>query len=339
MPLDKADADASPRQLVSWRHRQQLAALVALHMGLTCLASAINSRIAIPNLGEFAMTYTAIYAAVYGFQIGQIILLTSWGALAGEIWLCRIPRFIALMIWLFALEFLGERLVLGSISSILVEEQLAYKMILVFAPVVVIFTAGIFGSRRFFPTESPRHARNWQFSIFGLMRITAELAVLLAVAKLVLPRRFEFGEFSSAFETFRVEELIPAMVSASVLPVAFFGLERSRTWWSYGAMGLYLVALALTLASAQLFISWSSIVFTSLSSNGLTANSVIDWWPELSRLFAEYFFAHVSAAATILFTLYLLRCIGYDFRRRDELPRPGGRSASNSRNSAASASA
>ena len=277
------------------------------------------------------MAYTAIYAGVYGFQIGQLVLLASWGALAGEIWLYRIPRFIALMVWLFLLELLGERLVLGSISSTLVEEQLAYKLILVSAPVVVIFTAGIFGSRRFLPSESPRPARNWQFSIVGLMRITAELAVLLAIARFVLPSRFEFGEFSTALESFQMEELIPAMVSASVLPVAFFGLERSRTWWSYWALGLYLVILALTLASAQLFIS--------LASNGLTSNLAIVWWPELSRMFAEYFIAHVSAAATILFTFYLLRCIGYDFRRRDELPRPGGRNSSNARNSAASASA
>lgn len=331
MPSDEADAVSSPWQHVFWRRRQQLAALVALHMGLTCLASAISSLIATPHFGESTTAPTVIYAGVHGFQAGQVVLWASWGALAGEIWLCRMPRFLALMVWLFLLEFLGERLVLGAISSTLVEEQLAYNWIRLSAPVVVLFGYSILNPRRFFLTDFPGHARNWQFSILGLMRITAELAVLLAIAKFVLPRRFEFGEFSTALITFRVEELIPAMVSASVLPVAFFGLERSRTWWSYSALGLYLVILALALASAQLFFS--------LASNGLASNSVIVWWPELRRMFAEYFFAHVSAAATILFTFYLLRCIGYDFRRRDELPRAGGCNTSNARNSAASASA
>ena len=60
-------------------------------------------------------------------------------------------------------------------------------------------------------------------------------------------------------------------------------------------------------------------------------------WNAYGVCFVYFLTLHAFAAATVLITFQVVRRIGYDFRRRDELPRLG--SSSNASSSAASASA
>ncbi|MFN0021921.1 MAG: hypothetical protein ACKVP0_27045 [Pirellulaceae bacterium] len=200
------------------------------------------------------------------------------------------------------------------------------------APVVAFFSYGICLRRRFVIGKSVPGERPWQFSTRSLMLITAELAVLLALQKVVLNNRFSIAEFWTALHPsmYQTQELIPALVSATILPVVFVGLAKRRPWHRYAALSVYLLLCSLLLTWVQL--SYLSNSYYSLSNSP-------PWWPEFGRMFGEYLLTHFSAAATILFTFYLVRRIGYDFRQRDEFPLADGRSSSNARNSAASASA
>ncbi len=323
-----------PVQPTFWGPGQQVAALVVLHLGLTCPAAYLSLRFEYLYLRDNVPSSIArfLVAALYGFQISQILLLVSWGAFAGQSWLLRLPRFLTLFVWTLLLSSLGESFILGGFPMPIVEEQSAFTLFLMLAPVVALFSYGICLRRRFVFCNSVPGERPWQFSTRSLMLITAELALLLALEKVVLNNRFRIAEFWSALHVYSylIQELIPALVSVTILPVVFLGLAKRRPWHRYAALAVYLLLCSLLLAWVQL--SYLSNSYYSLSSSP-------PWWPEFGRMFGEYLLTHLAAAATILFTFYLLRRIGYDFRRRDELPLKGGRNSSNARNSAASASA
>jgi hypothetical protein len=327
------DADSKPRQLAFWGHRQQVAALVATHLCGTFLAAYSSQRleyIPVPD-GVPSAIAPWIVAGLYGFQIGQILLLVSWGAFAGQPWFLRLPRFLALTAWMLLLSSLGDGLLLGWFSTSVMEEQSALTLIQMVSPVVVLFSFGFFSRRRFTSGNSEKGKKIWQFSIRRLMLITTELALLFALGKIVLDKRFVGGEFWIALNLrfYLTQELIPLAVSVTTLPIVFVGLSSRRHWLLRLALVLYLLLCSLLTAWMQL----------AALLNNYNPHSFVDWWPELGRMFCDYLVTHLSAAATILITFWILRRIGYDFRRREEEPLPSGRSSSNARNSAASASA
>ncbi|MCE9525587.1 MAG: hypothetical protein K8R36_05995 [Planctomycetales bacterium] len=333
MSRDESGADSESMPAIC-RPRQQVAALVMFHLGLTCLAGYLSWRFdylylrdGIPNsLSRF------LVAALFGFQIGQIVLLVSWGAFAGQSWILRLPRFLVLLVWMCLLSSLGESLIAGGMpAASIVEEQSAYTLFLMIAPVTTLFGYAICNRRRFTSRASTPAQFSWQFSTRRLMLITAELALLLALERIVLSHRFNITEFWNALRSvhYQIQELIPVLTSVTILPVAFVGLANRHSWHRWMATCLYLIVCSVILA-------W---VHLSLLANSLGLNNYLYWWPELGRIVLDYLLTHFVAAATILVTFYLVRRIGYDFRWRDELPLEGGRNSSNARNSAASASA
>jgi hypothetical protein len=264
-----------------------------------------------------------------GIQVGQIVLIASWGAFADQHAFLRIPRLLTLVAWFSLLGFLGEYAIEGEIVKFLVEEHFAYTLILVLIPVITLFVFRAASARQFLYRNSQQRKHGWQFNIRRLLLITAEVAALLALARVVLPRNFRLNEVWLALTELQTLEIIPAAVSTTVLPVVFFGLARQRSWRGYLLLGLYLWIPVLVLTSLHM-----------AAARRLLPISVDSWWwPEIYASSSGFWSAHLSAAATILFTFYLLRRIGYDFRRRDELPLADGRNSSNARNSAASASA
>ena len=319
-------------QLLFWGRRQQVAVLVAFHLCLTFLAAYFSQRWEfVPEEVPWAIA-PWIVAGLYGFQIGQILLLASWGAFAGQPWFIRLPRFLALTAWMLLLSSLGEGLFLGWFSTSMTEEQCALTLIQMVLPVLVLFGYGVCIQRRFLSDDPQQGKSTWQFSTRQLMLVTAELAVLLALGKIVLDRRFNSAEFWTALNLrfYLVPELVPLLVSVTTLAVVFVGLAKWRHCPRFVTLGIYLLSCSFLVAWGQLF--YISNIYGIYPS-------ALYWWPELGRTFCEYLLTHLSAAATILFTFNLVRRIGYDFRRRDEEPLPSGRSASNARNSAASASA
>ena len=326
--MNEKHVNSEPKNHPFWGHRQQVAALVAAHLGMACLTSAGSAWLGPHNQSDWSeYLKRTLIAVLYGFQIGQIVLLASWVAFADQLWLLRILRFSALTAWTLLVVFLGEYLCDGVMATLLVEEQSAYIFLLLLSPVVVLFgfRAAFRGG---FTHGNAEHGMNaWQFSTRRLLLVTAELAALLALGRVVLAGKFSSAEFLAALTGFRPEEIIPAGVSVTILPVVFLALARERTWQRYFATGLCLVPSALFLA----FLQQSHANY--LSGPHPPGN----WWPELEAASSDYLWVHASAAATILVTFWLVRRIGYDFRRRDEGPL--GRSSSNARNSAASASA
>lgn len=313
--MNEKHVNSEPKIYPFWGPRQQVAALVAAHLGMACLASAGSAWLGPHNQSDWSeYLKRTLIAVLFGFQIGQIVLLASWGAFANQLGMIRIPRFLALTAWTLLFVFLGEYLCDGVSATLLIEEQSAYVILLLLSPVVVLFSFRAAFGRGFTHGDAEQGMIAWQFSTRRLLLVTAELAALLALGRVVLAGKFKGAEFWAALTGNRPEEIIPAAVSVTILPVVFLAIARERTWQRYLATGLYLLASTLCLAFLQL-----------------------PWRPELWLAFVDYLSAHACAAATILISFHLLRRIGYDFRRRDEGPL--GRSSSNARNSAASASA
>jgi hypothetical protein len=314
-------------------------ALVVAHLLVTFIASALDSRIhyhyqfggylhsVFPsNVADCLLSILA--SGMNGIVVGQIVLLTVWGAFADQQWLLRMPRFLTLVAWFTLFSFLGEYAIEGEVSKLLVEEKLAYALIQFLIPVIILCTFHLKFRRQFVRRDARQSEYRWQFNIRGLLLITAELAALLGLARVVLPRHFRFDQIWPALTELRNYELTPTAVTTTILPIVFFGLVRQRTWRAYLFLGLYLCVPVTVLTSLHL----ASVL-------RLVPNSAdIWWWPEVYASFIGFWSVHLAAAATILVTFYLLRRIGYDFRRRDEGPR-GRSSSSNACNSAASASA
>lgn len=326
--MNERDAKPEFKRGPAGYRRQRVAVLVISHLGLAFLASVANSSLGPRGLIDWPQYLRPPLDCSFGLQIGQIVLLASWAAFANQHWLLRIPRFLALTAWVLFLGFLGEYVVEGESARLLVEEHTAYMLLQLFFPVVILFGSRAARAGQFLHAELEKDKHAWQFNTRTLLLVTAELAALLAMARVVLPWRLSVAEFWTGLTENRTEEMIPALVTLTILPVVFCGLARQRTWKGYLAIGLYLALAALAAA----FLQEAYLV------HRFGPPPPSNWWPELNLAFWDYLCVHFSAAATILFTFYLLRRIGYDFRRRDEGPR-GRSSSSNARSSAASASA
>jgi hypothetical protein len=329
-------ANSNARQNITRRPRFWVSALVIGQLTVAFAAAALDSLLDAP-FSNFLYShlpdhladsvFTMLGCGVFGIQVGQVVLLAAWAGFAGQRTFLRIPRFLILCAWLLLFGLLGVYVIDGEISKLLVEEKLAYTLIQFLIPLVVLFVFGLACRRQFIHRDSRQMDYRWQFNIRGLLLITAELAALLALARLVLPSHFRIEEIWPALTQLRNYEYTPLVVSTTMLPAIFFGLVRQRTWRGYLLLGIYFCIPAFMLAMLRIsqFRDW-----------GL-AMTDDQWSFEGFLSFFGSLIEHLSAAATILLTFYFLRRIGYDFRRRDELPRLG--SSSNASNSAASASA
>ncbi|MGI8980417.1 MAG: hypothetical protein ACR2FY_14410 [Pirellulaceae bacterium] len=306
-----------------------MAALVIAHLGLACLATVVESWQRPYGFNDWweYVRRQSLSGFLFGFLIGQLTLLATWGAFADQPWFLRIPRFLALTAWSLVFMFLGEYLAEGVSAKRLVEEYSAYPLLLLTSPVVVLFSIRASRGRRFMHHDSEQGQSVWQFSTRRLLLVTSELAAFLAIGRIVLPASFSRAEFWAALTGHRIEEILPAFVSVTVLPVLLIGIARQQTWQRHLAIGLYFLLPSLVLALGQ----------NPYYSYAFGRNPAWEWWPRLGIELLNYFWVHACAAATILFTFWLLRRIGYDFRRRDDGPL--GRNSSNARSSAASASA
>lgn len=314
-----------------WGPKQRIAALVASHLCLTFVAAALSSLLwASPepkSIPHFILQ--AAGTCLFGFQTGQIVLVAAWVAFSGQRLFPRVARSLALGAWLLLLNALGETLIEGEAATRLIEEHLAHLLLQLCFPVAILFGFGVASHRRFLRSDSRPESKVWQFNTRTLLLITAELAALLALGRLVLPRNFRFDEIWPALIGNQIYEILPAAVGATILPIVFFALGRRRTRSGYLTMGSYLLISTLALSLAH-----ASYVGSVLARDP-------ESWPSLlGTTMIGYLWTHLSAAATILFTLWLVRRIGYDFRRRDEAPaRLESGSSSNAKSSAASASA
>ncbi|MBC7853905.1 MAG: hypothetical protein IAF94_10745 [Pirellulaceae bacterium] len=323
--MNETPTISEPNHRPFWGHRQQVTALVIAHLGLACLASTVDLSYGFSDWQEYVRGHF-LTALIGGFLTGQLTLLASWGAFADQPWFLRIPRFISLMAWSLAFIFLAEYLTEGVSAKRLVEEYSAALVLLLISPVVVLFSIRAGFGRQFLYDDSQQAKNAWQFTTRHLLFVTTELAVFLALGRFVFPPTFSMAEFWTALTGHRPEEMTYLFVSVTVLPVFFIGLARRRTWQLYLAIGLYFLLPALGLA-------WRELSLLSESFGPEPWN----WWVALAYVLLDFYWMHVCAAATILITFWLVRRIGYDFRRRDDGPL--GRSSSNARNSAASASA
>ncbi len=309
-----------------WTPRKLMISLVIAHLCLAGAVSTGNTLLESSLLQSgFAIRYHLALAWPLGFQMGQLILVVCWCSFAGQPWYLRIPRFLLLLAWLFRFEMMGIYFVRSDLVEVMVEEYAAFNFLMLLSPLLVLNFYGLCSGSRFRQDSHQRSAR-YQFSTRSLLLITAELSALLGLGRVVMHwNRNGVEEFWSALSGYRPEELMPVVISLTVLPAAFHGLSRQRTW-------LRLLFLNLYLALPPFVMAWSQVPFI--------ARSIVsdqDVWLSLLIHWLYYYCAHLSAAATILLTFWTLRRIGYDFRRRDELPRAG--SASNANSSAASAAA
>ena len=159
MPTDESEAISEPNGPVFWGPRLQVAALVAFHVALACPAAYLSLRLESLSLRDGMLSSSApfLIAALYGFQIGQLALLVSWGAFAGQAWFLRLSRSLMLLVWTLLLSCLGESLVTGGFSTpSLIEEQSAFALFLMFLPAVLLCSYVICLRRRFlFGSSSP----------------------------------------------------------------------------------------------------------------------------------------------------------------------------------------
>lgn len=308
--------------------RQWVAVVVIAHLCLALLASMAYLSIPSDPFADWPLYLRQLVECSFGLEIGQITLLASWVAFANQHWFLRIARFLTLAAWVLLLKVLGQCVVQNESAKLLVEEHSAYMLLQLLFPVVILLCFHATCARQFLHRDSEPKKNAWQFHTRTLLLVTAELGALLAMARVVLPRRISLAEFWMGLTENRTEEMIPHLMTLTILPVVFFGLARQRSWKGYLALGFYLVLAALGIA----FLQETYLVHL------LGSSPILNWWAELHLAFWDRLCVHLSAAATILFTFYLLRRIGYDFRRRDEPPR-GRSSSSNACNSAASASA
>jgi|GEM_PF-4936996 hypothetical protein len=309
---------------VRWR-RQWVAVLVVSHLCLTFVANALGSRL---TTNWAHVLSPLVFWGIWGLHIGQSILLACWGAFATQAWFWRIPRFLSLAAWLFLVEVLGLYVAEGDIVTTIVEELAALQLLFLLPPLLILLAWRLW-SRRGISRASDSQVRASQFGILQLLLITAEAAALLAIGRIVLRwNKNAAEEFWAGLTGNLPEELIPLVVSVAILPAVFCGLSRRHTWPRLLILTLYLTIPSYLWAWAQ----------TTYHSRSNMPSSEQELWSILLVHWRNYFCGYMSAAATILFTFYLLRRIGYDFRRRDEPPR-GRSSSSNACNSAASASA
>lgn len=180
-----------PTSLVSAWHRQKLALLVAVHLGLT-LSVATLWRLVYLNFFDFETLVPlflvgTLVGVFYGFQTGQIVLLACWGGLASQPWFLRLPRFLCLTVWMQLLEILGEYLCDGDGAGQLAEEYIAGKFLVLLTPALVLISFGVIQGGRLVPTRAKGPINSWQFGTRRLLLLTAEAAVLLAIARIVLP--------------------------------------------------------------------------------------------------------------------------------------------------------
>ena len=304
--------------------RKILVLLVLTHLGLTCLAAAATWHLERTLRG--GSEFTPLLSGLFGFHHGQIALLVCWGAFATQPWFVRIPRFLALTVWFLLFGLLGAYVLAGDGAKQLAEETTAYTLLLTLPSLLVLFSFRAITGCQFH--AGPATPVVLQFGTKHLLLITAEAAALLALGRILIPWHSRGGEqFWAGFTGNRLGELIPLDIAATILPVVIFGSARIRSWWPYAVLALYLMVPSFILACAQ-----ANYLFSLVAP----ATSE-EWWQAVGIEFLNILCIHASAAFTILFTFYLLRRIGYDFRRRDEGPE--GRSSSKARSSAASASA
>ena len=337
--MSDLQASARARLLDPRRRRILIATLVISQLLITLASAMLHSRITFHSQFEsFLQTFLPSPAAGYFFSIlagsshgllvGQIVLIACWGAFANQPVPLRIFRFVVLCAWFALLRFLAEFAIEGEIVKLLVEENIVHTLMQFIVPLGVLLSFRFLFRRQFQLRELDQGKFVWQFNIRELLFITFELAALLALAKVVLPRNFHWDEIWPALKGLQDWELTQFAVSTTVLPAVFLGLSRRQTWRGYLLLGLYFLISAVVL---------SFLFINHLRRLGLVMTED-EWWAANFLSMCADLTIHLSAAATILLTFYLVRRIGYDFRRRDEPPR-GRSSSSNARNSAASASA
>lgn len=305
-----------------WSPNRLVTVIVIVHLGLTFVVAAAMSRFNVYSLDHWSYIPAMLAnSGLVGFQIGQLMLLATWCAFAGQSLFLRTIRFLSLAAWLFLLDRLGEYLVVGEIAKVIVEEYAAYKVLQILPSLVILVVWGLCSGRKFVPNSQPQ-VKGFQFSTRQLFLVTAEAAALLALGRVVLSwNKNAAEEFWNGLTGNRFDELILVVVSVTLLPVIVYGLGRN---WSFSRLFALIACLVL-----------ASFILACLHGNH-------PWFAPLSAeefalQWLDYFWVHSCAAVTILCTFWLLRRIGYDFRRRGEGPE--GRNSSKARNSAASASA
>lgn len=305
-----------------WSPSRLVTVMVIVHLGLTCVGSVAMSRLNVYSLGHWSDIPALLASSgLVGFQIGQLMLVATWCAFAGQSLFLRTARFLSLAAWLFLLDRLGEYLVVGGIAKLIVEEYAAYKVLQILPPLCILVVWGLCSGRRFVPISQPQ-VNGFQFSTRQLLLVTAEAAALLALGRVVLSWNKDAAEeFWNGLTGNRSYELIPVVVSVTLLPVIVYGLGQNRTLSRLLVLIACLVLASFILACLHGNHPW----FAPLSAE------------EFALQWLDYFWVHSCAAVTILLTFWLLRRIGYDFRRRGEGPE--GRVSSKARSSAASASA
>ena len=310
-----------------WKPRHKVMVLLASHFGLTLVVTAASTYLWHLRLETFvAFQADVLVSAMEGILIGQVVLVACWGAFAGQPWYLRFLRFWALGVWGNLMSAVGLLLIEGESAKRLAEEHAALCVLQLLIPLAVLCTYGAVSARRFRSSEAVSRKNAWQFGIRNLLLLTVEAAFLLALARIALPRNYSIADFWTGLSQNRPIEILPSVVSVTILPVVFLALGNRAAWQTWLAAGIYLFVPAAALGWVQ------GILLDFFEIQG-----PVDW-NAFGVCFVYFLTLHLTAAATILFTFYLLRRIGYDFRRRDEGPR-GRNSSSNARNSAASASA
>jgi hypothetical protein len=311
------------------RRRMRLAMLVLSHLALTGLAAAATWSLEMPRRVAWSdYLVSPLLSGLFGLRVGQINLLVCWGAFADSPWFLRIPRFFALAAWFLLLGFLGEYLLRGDPARREVEEKAAYSLLLILPPLLALFGYWAVTGCQFMPAGAISSKVKYQFSTKQLLLITAEVAALLALGRVLISWHPRIAvEFWTAVNGNRPEELIPAALAITILPAVFAGLIRIRSWRALAGLALYLAVPSFVLACAM----------SNQLDRSIGAAAWREWWQVVGLYVLDFLWMHTVAALTILLTFWLVRRIGYDFRRRGEGREEGN--SSNARNSAASASA